>query len=72
MANSLKSQLFEFICKKGRKRYSPQCTYINYTLKRCIKNNVRLLFHAKVYLSEKLNYRDVFGLHVSVLRYLNL
>lgn len=68
MANSLKSQLFEIYM--GRKKYSPLCTYINYTLKRCIKNNVRLLFHAKVYLSEKLNYRDVFGL--SVLRYLNL
>lgn len=68
MANSLKSQLFEIYM--GRKKYSPLCTYINYTLKRCIKNNVRLLFHAKVYLSEKLNYRYVFGL--SVLRYLNL
>lgn len=71
MAKSLKSQLFEIYM--GRKKYSPLCIYINYTLKRCIKkNNVRLLFHAKVYLSEKLNYRDVFGLHVSVLRYLNL
>lgn len=68
MANSLKSQLFEIYM--GRKKYIPQCTYINYTLKRCIKNNVRFLFHAKVYLSEKLNYRYVFGL--SVLRYLNL
>lgn len=56
MANSLKSQLFEIYNKKGLKKYSPQCTYINYTLKRCIKkNNVRFLFHAKVYLSEKLN-----------------
>lgn len=71
MANSLKSQLFEIYM--GREKYSPLCIYINYTLKRCIKkNNVRFLFHAKVYLSEKLNYRDVFGLHVSVLRYLNL
>lgn len=69
MANSLKSQLFEIYM--GRKKYSPLCTYINYTLKRCIKkNNVRFLFHAKVYLSERLNYRYVFGL--SVLRYLNL
>lgn len=68
MANSLKSQLFEIYM--GRKKYSPLCIYINYTLKRCIKNNVRLLFHAKVYLSEKLNYKYVFGL--SVLRYLNL
>lgn len=35
MANSLKSQLFEIYM--GRKKYIPQCTYINYTLKRCIK-----------------------------------
>lgn len=38
MANSLKSQLFEIYM--GRKKYSPQCTYINYTLKRCIKKTM--------------------------------
>lgn len=40
MANSLKSQLFEIYNKKGLKKYSPQCTYINYTLKRCIKKTM--------------------------------
>lgn len=35
------------------------------------KNNVRFLFYVKVYLLEKLNYRDVFGLYVFVLCYFN-
>lgn len=35
MANSLKTQLYEIYM--GRKKYSPLCIYINYTLKRCIK-----------------------------------
>lgn len=38
MAKSLKSQLFEIYM--GRKKYSPLCIYINYTLKRCIKKTM--------------------------------
>lgn len=53
MANSLKSQLFEFICKKGRKKYSPQRTYINYTLKRCIKKQCQTFIPCKSVLIRK-------------------
>lgn len=42
MANSLKSQLYEIYM--GRKKYSPLCIYINYTLKRCIKKKQCQIF----------------------------
>lgn len=51
MANSLKSQLFEIYM--GRKKYSPQCTYINYTLKRCIKKQCQAFIPCKSVLIRK-------------------